>query len=48
MLRPSPAMAASVGASWMDSKALTCKVRIRATAASTATTSAAGTITDTF
>ena len=45
---PCPAMAASVGASWMEAKAFTCRVRIKARAASTATISAAGTITDTF
>ena len=48
MPRPCPAMADSVGASWMEAKALTCRLRIRAIAASTATISAAGTITDTF
>jgi len=41
-------MAASVGASWMEANAFTCRVRIKAMAASTATTSAAGTTTDTF
>ena len=45
---PCPAMADSVGTSWMEANALTCRVRIRASAASTATISAAGTITDTF
>jgi hypothetical protein len=48
MPRPCPAMADSVGASWMEAKALTCRVRIMAMAASTDTTSAVGTITDTF
>ncbi len=48
MPRPCPAMAARVGASWMEAKALVCRVRIRARAASTATISAAGTITDTL
>ena len=46
--RPCPAMAASMGASWMEAKAFTCRVRIKARAASTAAISAAGTITDTF
>ena len=45
---PCPAMAARVGTSWMEAKALVCSVRIRARAASTATISAAGTITDTL
>ena len=48
MPRPCEAMAARVGASWMEAKALTCRVRIRAMAASSAATSAAGTITETF
>ena len=48
MPRPCPAMADRVGASWMEANALTCRLRIRAIAASTATISAAGTITDTF
>ena len=47
MPRPWAAMADRVGASWMEAKALTCRARIMATAASTATTSTAGTITDT-
>ena len=47
MPRPSAAIAASVGASWMDVKARTCRTRIRATARSTAATSTAGTTTDT-
>ena len=46
MPRPCPAMAARVGASWREAKAFTCRVRIRAMPASTATISAAGTITD--
>ena len=45
---PCPAMADRVGASWMEANALTCRLRIRAIAASTAAISAAGTITDTF
>ncbi len=40
-------MADRVGASWMEAKAFTCRVRIRASAASTPATSVAGTNTDT-
>ena len=40
-------MAESVGASWIEAKAFTCRARISAIAASTPATSAAGTITDT-
>jgi len=46
--RPRAAMAESVGASWIEAKARTCKVRIRAIAASTAITSTTGRMTDTF
>ncbi len=47
MPRPCAAMADRVGASWMEAKALTCRFRSRAIAASTPATSTAGTITDT-
>ena len=48
MPRPCAAMADKVGASWMEVKAFTCRVRIMASAASTPATSATGTITDTL
>ena len=47
MRRPWAAISERVGASWMEAKAFTCRAWIRASAASTPTTSAAGTITDT-
>ena len=47
-LRPWAAMADRVGASWMEEKAFNCRARIMASAASTATTSTAGTTTVTL
>ncbi len=48
VLRPRAAMADRAGASWMEAKAFTTRVRIRASVTSTATTAATGTMIETF